>query len=131
LGKLIFSFIFYIFQVERNRFLCTLCSEEDFVIVENIGDARQHWRQCHSRKKSLRSVAINPPEHLPQQSSNDLNGGENGNSDGVRAAATGEDVTGYQCNYCDYVASVERYKILHEKRVHLKMDCKAGSFLLH
>ena len=31
---------------------------------------------------------------------------------------------GYKCDYCDYVAGIYRYKILHEKKLHLDLDCK-------
>jgi len=31
---------------------------------------------------------------------------------------------GFKCDFCDYVAGIHRYKILHEKKLHLNLDCK-------
>ncbi len=52
---------------------------------------------------------------------NGVNSGDNDASATLRTANSGG---GYKCDYCDYVASLPRYKVLHEKRVHLHMDCK-------
>jgi hypothetical protein len=55
---------------------------------------------------------------------NGVNSGDNDASASLRTANSGVDGGGYKCDFCDYVASLPRYKVLHEKRVHLHMDCK-------
>ncbi len=53
------------------------------------------------------------------------NGVNSGDSNDASATLrTANSGGGYKCDFCDYVASLPRYKVLHEKRVHLHMDCK-------
>jgi hypothetical protein len=56
---------------------------------------------------------VNSSDSDPSATLRTANGGGGGGGGGV-----------YKCNFCDYVASLPRYKVLHEKRVHLHMDCK-------
>ena len=113
--------VFFSFQLEPNRFLCKICNED----ILNANEARQHWRLKHSSRKKSASAALSPMSFHHDQDAD---------VDGVReedATVNGVDSGGgYKCDYCDYVASVPRNKLLHEKRVHLNMDCKTCARVL-
>ena len=100
--------------MEPSLFMCTVCNEN----INGADRARQHWLQDHNRlKRKKRAVVAAHTAHEKDAGSTNGTGDDEGG-----AAVSHED--GFKCDYCDHVASAPRYKLLHEKRVHLNLDCK-------